>query len=60
MTHAQSVELLWTSDRPVAETVDKQNSNKGLTSPDGFRFCNLTKQAAADRSFRLRGNRDCV
>jgi len=56
-THTHSIELLWTSDQPDAQTSTWQHTT--LTTDNnasgGFRTHNPSQQAAADRRFRPHG-----
>jgi len=55
-----SVGLLWTSDRPDAETSTWQHTllPRDVHGPSGIRTRNPGKRAAADRRLRSRGHRD--
>jgi hypothetical protein len=56
---SQSVELLWSSDQPGAETSTWQTLNiqNRYHASGGIRTRNPSKQAAADPDFRPRGHR---
>ena len=56
----QSVELLWTSDQPVAETSTRQLTTltTNIRVPGGIRTHNLSRRAAADLCLRRRGHWD--
>ena len=58
-TRTLSVGLLWTSDRPCAETSTWQHTTltTDIHVPGGIRSRNSSKRAAADRRLRLRGHR---
>ena len=54
-----SVGLLWTSDRPVAETsTDNTQHSRHIHTPGGIRTRTPSKRAAADPRLRPRGHRD--
>jgi hypothetical protein len=60
-THTpQSVGLLWTRDRPVAETADNTNraQEKNIHAPVGIRTHDPSKRSAAGLLLRLRGHWD--
>ena len=61
-THTQSVGLLWTRDRAVAEVSLPDNTQHSeetdIDASGGIRTRNPSKRAAADLRFRLRGDRD--
>jgi hypothetical protein len=53
---SHSIELLRTSDRPVAETSTSENTT--VHAAGGIRIRNLSKEEATDPSLRKRGHRD--
>jgi hypothetical protein len=54
-----SMGLLWTSDRPDAETSTWQHSQQtGIHAPDEIWTHNPSKLGAADTRLRRRGHRD--
>jgi hypothetical protein len=55
-----SVGLLWTSDRPIAETYDNTQHSQvtDVHSPGGIWTRDRSKRAVADTSHRLRGDWD--
>ena len=60
-THRHSVELLWTSDQPVAETSTWQHTTptrERHPCPCGIRTRSLSKRAVADPRLRPRGQWD--
>jgi len=59
-THTQSVGLLWTRDRPVAETTTWQHTtfSRDIHEPSGSRIRKPRKWAVADRPIRPRGHGD--
>ena len=60
-THRHSVELLWTSDQPVAETSTWQHTTptrERHPCPCGIRTRSLSKRAVADPRLRPRGEWD--
>ena len=60
-THTpQSVGLLWTSDRPVAETSISRHTTltTDIHAPSGNQTHNPSKRAAADPRLRARCRRD--
>jgi hypothetical protein len=57
----QSVELLWTRDRPDAETSTSQHKHctrDKIHAPDGIRTHDPSKRSAADLRLRPRGQWD--
>jgi hypothetical protein len=56
----QSVGLLWTGDRPVAETSDNTNTvqETNIHAPGGIRTHDPSKRSAADLRLRPRGHWD--
>jgi hypothetical protein len=60
-TNTQSVELLWTSDQPDAESSlpdNKHSQQTPIHGPDGIRTDTPSKQAAVDPRLRTRGHWD--
>jgi len=51
-THPQTLGLLWTSDKLVAETSTWQDANltTNIHVPIGIRTCNISRRAALDRA----------
>jgi len=61
LPHAHSVGLLWTRDRPVAETSPWQHTTflkRDIHAPGGIRTRNPSKLTAEDPQFRPRDHRD--
>jgi len=59
-THTQSVGLLWTRDRSVAETSDNRQHSKeaDIQASGGIRTGSPRKREAADLHLSPRGHRD--
>jgi hypothetical protein len=59
-TDTYSVGLLWTRDRPVAETSTWQHTTfkRDIRTPGGIRSCNPSKRTASDSRFRPRSHWD--